>query len=121
MNKRQLKKAINGLCGSLACDCVMVTSCMAEADNDKVGNLVIDIARAQTKALKRASVSFDKTPRDFANMKEYHKARRTYFSKAYAQLRKDLSSDLNAVVAQVNGMLTPAEKEANKAAAAKQA
>lgn len=117
MNKRQLKKSINGLCGSLACDCIVAADCMTNADDDKIESLIVDLAKAQTKALQRASVTFDKTPKDFANLREYHKARRAYFAKAYAQLRKDFGADLNAVVAEVNSMLTPAEKEANKAAA----
>lgn len=117
MNKRQLKKSINGLCGSLACDVVVAADCMTNANDDKIATLVTDIARAQSKALKRASVAFDKTPKEFANLREYHKARHDYYAKVYAQLRTDFSADLNAVVAQVNAMLTPAEKEANKAAA----
>lgn len=117
MKKRQLKKSINGLCGALACDCVIAADCMSNANEDKVNSLIVDLAKAQTKALKRVSVSFDKAPKEFANLKEYHKARRDYYAKAYAQLRKDLSADINAVVAEVNAMLTPAEKEANKAAA----
>lgn len=106
MNKRQLKKQIHNLCGGLACDCVAAAAGLSNIDDEKLGSLVLASAKAQAKALKRASLSFDKTPRDFDSMKAYHKARRDYFAKAYTQLRKELIDDAKVIVTDLNGLMS---------------
>lgn len=118
MNKRQLKKQIHGLCGRLACDCVIATMDMPCDVKDKTADLVVRVAHAQTAALSKVSVSFDKTPRDFANRHEYNVERRKYFKKALGALSSELNNEVISIVNEINEMLTPEQKEANKAKAA---
>lgn len=118
MNKRQLKKQIHGLCGGLACDCVIATidtSCEAK---DKTADLIVRAAHAQSSALSKVSVSFDKAPRDFDNLHEYRKQRSKYFKKALGTLSNELNNEVISIVNEINEMLTPEQKEANKAKAA---
>ncbi len=115
MNKRQLKKQIQGLCGGLACDCVIATPCELQ---DKAADLVVRAARAQSSALAKVSVSFDKAPCDFENLHEYRKQRCKYFKQALGAVSSELNNDIISIVNDINEMLTPEQKEANKAKAA---
>lgn len=119
MNKRQLKKQIHGLCGGLACDCVVATSDMSCDAQDKTADLVVRIAHAQESALSKVGISFDKVPRDFDNLHTYRKERSKYFRKALGMLSNELNNEVISVVNEINEMLTPEQKEANKAKAAK--
>lgn len=117
MNKRQLKKEIQGLCGGMACDCVLASDAMPTIDEEKVNDMVVRAARAQARAMKQISVAFDKAPRDFSSRKEYNRARRSYYKAAMRAMGSELGAEMEAIVKEMNAMLTPEQREANKAAA----
>ena len=67
-------------------------------------------------ALSHASFAFDKVPADFESMREYHKARASYFKKAYSSLRDKFNSHVQDIVKKMNAALPAQVKEANKKA-----
>lgn len=117
MNKRQLKKQIQGLCAGLAVDTVIASDYIPSMNPDQVAALVADAAKAQTQSLRRLSLSFDKTPRDFETRREYRKARAAYFKAAFAKLRSDLNAEADKIVSTLNSALSEQDKEVNKAKA----
>ena len=66
-NKRNLKKAIRYACGDMAGQCIIAESVLQGADIEKWDNVILNIAMLQEEAVNRVTVSFDKTPKDFAN------------------------------------------------------
>ena len=55
--------------------------------------------------LAKVGISFDKTPRDFANMAEYHKAKRAYFNTAFGKLIGEFNDEVAVMVQRMNKAL----------------
>lgn len=104
-NKRQLKKSINNACGDLAY-ALFLTECVAkESNQEKALEILNAAAQLQSNALSKVSVSFDKTPGSFENKRQYHKAHKQYFTKAYNELQQEFVAKLQAIVDEVNKLL----------------
>lgn len=104
-NKRQLKKSINNACGDLAY-ALFLTECVAkESNEEKALEILNAAAQLQANALAKVSISFDKTPRNFENKRQYHKAHKQYFSKAFNELQDEFVTKLQTIVDEVNKLL----------------
>lgn len=101
-NKRMLKKQIRLVCGDLAAESIMALHIIPNADSQKLSDCVVKIAELQTQALNRASVSFDKTPREFANKAEYNKARKAYYSAAFKSLVQHFNKQVEEILHEMN-------------------
>ena len=101
-NKRQLKKAISYACGEMASECYFAQNTFEHTNPEDWENIILDIAMLQVNARKRVSVDFDKIPKDFANGKEYNKARRTYFKAVEKALGKYMKEESEKIVSQMN-------------------
>lgn len=112
-NKRALKKQIRRVCGAIAGEIVSAAEYIDEMPVDKVQKIVNNVARLQVEALERASFSFDKSPKDFADIKEYRKAKREYNAKAFKTLRQDFSKSVEIIVKAMNDALPQEQKDAN--------
>ncbi len=110
-NKRQLKKAIKYACGEMAGQCIYAENTFENADIDKWDNIIINIALLQEEGVNRVSVDFDKTPSDFANKKEYNKARRIYFKQVEKALSEYMHTQAEKVVEAMNALIPKAEKK----------
>ncbi len=117
-NKRNLKKSIKYACGNVAGECVYASLRLEGIDEEKIENIVCQVAMLQVTAVDKVTARFDKTRKDFADEKAYRKARRAYFKEYYAGVEKEFASSIDNIVKQMNDMLTPEQKEANKEAAA---
>lgn len=106
MDRKTLKKNIRYICGDIAQECIFATHYMPGIDYAQFNEIVLDTARLQSSALRRVSVSFDKTPRDFESRNLYNKARREYYAKAYASLDNDFKKQLQSIVDRMNKALT---------------
>lgn len=110
MNRRTLKKNIRYVCGDIAEECIFATHCLPGVDYKGFNDIVLETARLQTSSLRRVSVTFDKTPKDFESRKLYNKARRNYYAKAYLSLENDFNKQLQEIVDKMNKALPAKEK-----------
>ena len=101
-NKRQLKKYIHNTCGELAAELILASRIFDGYDQAAVDKIIIEIAALQNAALSNANFSFDKVAHDFENKAEYRKALCSYRRIAYAKLLDDFSTDIEALVKQMN-------------------
>ena len=113
-SKRTLKKSIKSACGNVAGECIFAQMRLENLDQDKVENIVCQVALMQIGFIDRVSTKFDKKVSDFADAKACRKARTQYFKNYYSSLWQDLTDNIEKVVEEMNAMLTPEQKEANK-------
>lgn len=99
------------MCGELAEDINFTALMMDKADYSALQEAVSSVARLLVLSRGKVNVSFDKVPRDFADLKAYNKARKAYFSAAYASLRKEFGEEVLKIVKQINAAV-PAEERA---------
>ena len=104
-NKRQLKKAICYACSEMAGECFFAQETFENTNPEDWDKIVIDIALLQAEAVNRVSVDFDKVPRDFANGKEYKKARRTYFKAVEKALGNYMKEESEKIVGAMNALV----------------
>lgn len=116
-NKRILKKQIRYMCGDLAGECIIARSIVPGIDGNRMGEIVVKIARLQDATLRRASFSFDKSAADFENRHEYRKERRGYNARAFKTLINEFNHQVEEIVKEMNAALPAEQKEANKKAA----
>ena len=96
-SKRDTKKAIQYSCGEIAGECIMLESAFGEGKIEQWDSIIIDTALLQQETVNRVNNRFGKKVADFANRKEYNKARRAYFK----QCEKELSEYFKAEVANI--------------------
>ena len=101
-SKRDLKKQIRYICGDLVGECMLISEiCPAEKD-EAISKLIVKLAVLQESTLKKVNFSFDKSPRDFENLHEYHKARKAYNREAYTALHNQFNEQLKEIVHEMN-------------------
>lgn len=113
-NKRNLKKQVRYICGELAGECIVARDFIEGIDAEKMNQVILSVADLQLKSLKNASFSFDKTPKSFATLKEYHKAERKYYHEAYKTYYTEFNKHVAEIVKSMNALLPKAQREINK-------
>ena len=113
-SKRSLKESIRYACGDVAGECLLAKMTFEDLDEDKIENIVCQIALLQIDTTDKVSTKFDKKVADFADVKTYREARKKYFKTYYASLWKEFIASLEKIVEEMNTMLTPEQKEINK-------
>ncbi len=116
--KRQLKKFVRNTCGALAAEIIFARAAFPTIDRKTVHDIVADIAGLQADTLAKATIAFDKAPRDFENRAEYKKARRAYFGTAYTKLLDNFDEAVVNIVKRMNAALPEDVKAEIKKAAA---
>ena len=101
-NLRRLKKNIKNLCGDIASECIIAGTFYKDADEKKLADVVYKAAKLQTESIKKVSINFDKTPRDFPNRAAYRKARTKYFKKAFSSLDTLFFKEADGMIAELN-------------------
>ncbi|MBO4722013.1 MAG: hypothetical protein J5629_03670 [Muribaculaceae bacterium] len=104
-NKRQLKKAICYACGEMAGECFFAQNTFENTNPEDWDKIIINIALLQAEAVNRVSVDFDKAPKDFANGKEYKKARRTYFKAVEKAIGNYMKEESEKIVSEMNALV----------------
>ena len=115
-NKRQLKKEIKYVCGDLAAECLIAKNFIKGVDKDAMIKNISDVASLMINTLDKVSFAFDKRPGDFADGRAYRKARRDYYTKAYAALRTKFYDRITEIVKAMNAAVPAEVKAANKKA-----
>ena len=104
-NKRQLKKAICYACGEMAGECFFAQNTFENTNPEDWDKIISNIALLQAEAVNRVSVDFDKAPKDFANGKEYKKARRTYFKAVEKAIGNYMKEESEKIVSEMNALV----------------
>lgn len=104
-SKRELKKLIQYACGDIAGECIKAEETLEGADFEKWDSIILNVALLQQEAVNRVSVDFDKTPKDFANKKEYNKARRAYFKQVEKGINDYMQGEIEKIVKDMNALL----------------
>lgn len=117
--KRQLKKAVRNTCGALAAEIIFARAAFPSIDRKNVHDIIVEIAGLQSDTLTKASIAFDKAPRDYENKAEYNKARRTYFNTAYTNLLDCFDKAVVEIVKKMNAALPDEVRQTIKEAASK--
>lgn len=116
-NKRDLKKFIRNICGSMAMDMELVGHLFPQINPRDVEQIVIEAAILQATTIRRTNIAFDRSRSDFNTRAEYNKARHEYFRKAYSALLDRFDSDSAELVKHMNSALPEEVREVLKKAA----
>ena len=108
-SKRQIKKAIQNACGDNAGECIFAESAFGENNRDEWDSIIIDTALLQQEAINRVSNKFGKKVKDFANRKEYNKARRAFFQQNEKELSEYFRTEVENIVKRMNALM-PSKK-----------
>lgn len=112
-NKRQLKRSIKFICGDVAGECLFSEFAM-QADGRKMSQIIVDLADLQDDTIRKVSVAFDKSAGSSKDKKEYKKAKRNYYKKAYSTLKQQFNEGLEGIVKDINSLIPQEQKEQNK-------
>lgn len=89
----------------MAAEIVLARAAFPEISRKEVHDIVSDIARMQCTNLAKVGISYDKTPRDFDTLAEYHKAKRAYFNTAFSKLIDEFNDEVAGMVQRMNKAL----------------
>lgn len=119
-NKRTLKKAVDIL-GADMCESMMIAYVNVEnADRKAIADAIGKITDGVETARHHANTFFDRSAKSFGgDRKAYNKAKRAFNKALFARIIADFNKVVNESLKEFNGALPKAEKEANKASAAK--
>lgn len=109
-NKRNLKKQVKYLCGDIASECILAIELAPNIDKEKMEDAIQQIAKLQFSTIGHISFSFDKSPRDFSSAKEYRRARKDYFKKAYSSIVNEFNTKIDDIVKMMNSALPSGKK-----------
>ena len=105
-NKRQLKKAICRTCGDVAGECIFAAETFGnEANYENWDKIILEVALLQAEAVSRVSESFKKQPKEFANGKDYKKARRAHSKQVVNGICELMTTTLKEVAAKMNELM----------------
>ena len=108
-SKRQIKKAIQNACGDIAGECIFAESAFGENKREEWDSIIIDTALLQQEAVNRVNNRFGKKVKDFANRKEYNKARRAFCKQCEKELSEYFRSEVENIAKRMN-QLMPSNK-----------
>lgn len=111
---RRTKKEIRYACGDIAAELLIASHAIKEFDQKTALDIIAEIARLQVDSLGKCSFTFDKAKADFADEKEYRKARHQYTAKAFAKLHENMSAEMQAIVDKMNAAMPQHIKDAIK-------
>ncbi len=104
-NKRNIKKAIKLACGTIACQCINAEDLFG-GDESKWSEIIVDALLLQENSLARvASLRFTDKPGEYANGREYRKARRAYFKAAIKSLSDFMSAEAAKIADKMNELM----------------
>ena len=104
-NRRQIKKAIQEACGEIAGECIFAESAFGEGKTEQWDSIIIDTALLQQEAVNRVNNRFEKKVKDFANRKEYNKARRTFFKQCEKELSEYFRTEVENIAKRMNDLM----------------
>lgn len=112
--KRTLKKNITRISSDLLAANLLAKYALPGTDIEATNAIIEEILGMEEKALSHISFSYDRTERDFANAKEFRRARHQYYKEAYAKLVLDFNQQLQDIIKKMNAARLKEENTAVK-------
>ena len=103
-SKRQIKKAIMNACGEIAGECIFAES-VGDNKIEEWDSIIVDTALLQQEAVNRVNNKFGKKVKEFANRKEYNKARRAFFKQCEKDLSDYFRAEVNNIAKRMNELM----------------
>ena len=104
-SKKQIKKAIMNACSEIAGECIFTESAFGENKRDEWDSIIIDTALLQQEAVNRVNNKVGKKVKEFANRKEYNKARRTFFKQCEKELSEYFRAEVDNIAKRMNALM----------------
>ena len=104
-NKRDIKKAIQRACGDIAGECIFAEPAFGEGKIEQWDSVIIDTALLQQEAVNRVNNRFGKKVKEFANRKEYNKARRAFFKQCEKELSEYFRAEVENIAKRMNELM----------------
>ena len=104
-SKRQIKKAIMNACGDIAGECIFAESAFGADKREEWDSIIIDTALLQQEAINRVSNQFGKKVKEFANRKEYNKARRAFYKQCEKELSEYFRAEVENIAKRMNALM----------------
>lgn len=114
MNKREFKKAVDAIGGSLYQEMMTAYFNIEGIDKDAVADAIKEVLGATAVAKKNSNVLFDRGVRAFEDHKEYSKAKAGFFKALFEKIHSDFNSSIDSALKKFNGALPADVKEQNK-------
>lgn len=115
MNKRDFKKYVESVGDSACASMVDVFDTTENIDKEKVANAVEKVIGAVAAAKSKADITFDKGVKAFDSLKEYSKAKTSFFKQLFKKISDDFVKELEEAVKEFNAALPAEVKSENKA------
>lgn len=115
MNKRDFKKYVESVGDSACASMVDVFDTTENIDKEKVANAVEKVIGAVAAAKSKADITFDKGVKAFDSLKEYSKAKKSFFKQLFKKISDDFVKELEEAVKEFNAALPAEVKSENKA------
>ena len=116
MNKREFKKYVESLGDSACASMAEVYDTVENIDKAKVADAVEKVISAVAAAKSNADVVFDKGVKAFDNLKEYSKAKKTFYKQLFKKITDDFYNELEEAVKEFNSAVPEEVKNQNKEA-----
>lgn len=120
-SKRGLKKSIMRVCGDVAGECFFAKTDYPGIDCDKLDEIICNVALLQVSTIDKVSTKYENT-QEVSDKKSARKARNKYFKSSrnkyfksyYKSLNTNFIETIEKFIVEMNSLLTPEQKEANK-------
>ena len=112
-SKRGLKKSIMRVCGDVAGECFFSNTDYPGIDCDKLDEIICNVALLQVSTIDKVSTKYENT-QEVSDKKSARKARNKYFKSYYKSLNTNFIETIEKFIVEMNSLLTPEQKEANK-------
>ena len=116
--KRELKKYVRNVCGSLAAEIVLARAAFPVIARKDVYAILLDIAELQSTTLARTSISYGSAGDRRKDEADYNKKHRAYYKAAYTKLLESFDASVAEIVKKMNAALPEEVRKAIKTAAA---
>ena len=111
---RKTKKGFRYACGELAGELLVASHSIEDFKHEVTPEIIGQIAALQVDALTKCSFAFDKSKKDFADLKAYRKAKKAYSAAAFRKLHEEVANRMQSIVDSMNAAMPQRIREALK-------
>ncbi len=117
-NKREFKKYTEAT-GASVCEAMMLAYYNQKGINkEDVEKAIAKVLSATAAAKSNANVTFDKGHKAFADLKEYSKAKESFFAKLFDKINEDFAKEIDEALKLFNSAIPQSVKDEQKKEAA---
>lgn len=104
-NKREFKKFVDAVGGSVCQEMMTAFHTVEGADRDAISKAIEQVLGAVGAAKSHANIFFDKGAKAFSSSKEYARAKEQFFRALFNKITDDFSQEINSALKTFNAAL----------------